>query len=133
MIEHQHARKFISMAGAINHFQTNTPDCFHFKPKGSKLNLSLQPKKSVTVKGSTTPYSPNLRSHLRSRPVHYMTREREDQKEAEEMKMLQIKANPKILEPPKLGIRVERKPFRRWKRTQKNCSRQRSLRIGLLQ
>jgi hypothetical protein len=41
-----------------------------------------------------------------------MTRE-EEQKEVEEMKMFQIKANAlnrKILEPPKLGIRVEREP-----------------------
>jgi hypothetical protein len=38
---------------------------------------------------------------------------REEENEAEEMKMLQVKAsvlNRKILEPPKLGIRVERKP-----------------------
>jgi hypothetical protein len=59
MIENQHPRKFISMAEAINHFQTNTPDRFHSKPKRSKLNLRLQPKKSVTVKGSTIPHSPN--------------------------------------------------------------------------
>ena len=38
------------------------------------------------VMGSTIPHSPNLRSHLRSRPVHYLTREEEEEKEAEEMK-----------------------------------------------
>jgi len=38
------------------------------------------------VKGSTIPQSPNLRSHLRSRPVHYLTREEEEEKEAEDMK-----------------------------------------------
>jgi len=40
----------------------------------------------ITVKGSTIPHSPNLRSHLRSRPVQYLTREEEEEKEAEEMK-----------------------------------------------
>ncbi|PNF25470.1 hypothetical protein B7P43_G06000 [Cryptotermes secundus] len=112
MAENNQERKFISMAEAINRFQTTTPDRFHSKPITSKLNLSLQPRKGITVKGSTIPHSPNLRSHLRSRPVHYMTREEEEEKEAEEMKMCQIKAsalNPKILKPPKLGIRVERK------------------------
>jgi hypothetical protein len=65
------------------------------------------------VKGSTIPHSPNLRSHLRSCSVHYLTREEEEEKEAEEMKAMQVKAkalNPKIFEPPTLGIRVERKP-----------------------
>ena len=38
------------------------------------------------MKGSTIPQSPNLRSHLRSRPVYYLTREEEEQKEAKEMK-----------------------------------------------
>ena len=64
------------------------------------------------MKGSNITQSPNLRSHLRSRPVHYLTRE-EEEKEAEEMKAMQVKANalnPKIFEPPALGVRVERKP-----------------------
>jgi hypothetical protein len=103
----------VAWAEAVNRFQTNTPDRFHSKPTTSKLNLSLQHKKGITVKGSTIPQSRNLRSHLRPRPVPYVFRKEEEEKEAEEMKMFQIKANnlnPKILEPPKLAIRVERKP-----------------------
>jgi hypothetical protein len=51
-----------------------------------RMRLSLQYRKGITVKSSTIPHSPNLRSHLRSRPVHYLTREEEEEKEAEEMK-----------------------------------------------
>lgn len=50
-------------------------------------NVSLQHRKGNTMKkNSTVPYSPNLRSHLRSRPVHIMTKEEEEEKEADEMR-----------------------------------------------
>ncbi|XP_069698789.1 targeting protein for Xklp2-like isoform X2 [Periplaneta americana] len=104
--------KFISMAEAVRRFHANTPDRFHTKPKFGKFNTSLQNKGSVIIK-NTIPQAPHLTSHLRSRPVHYLTREEEEEKEAEEMKAFQIKANPlnsKVLEPPKLGKRIERKP-----------------------
>ncbi|KAJ4442279.1 hypothetical protein ANN_12146, partial [Periplaneta americana] len=110
--------KFISMAEAVRRFHANTPDRFHTKPKfeangvPGKFNTSLQNKGSVIIK-NTIPQAPHLTSHLRSRPVHYLTREEEEEKEAEEMKAFQIKANPlnsKVLEPPKLGKRIERKP-----------------------
>jgi hypothetical protein len=52
-----------------------------------KLNLSLQPVRRNTVKSSTVPHSPNLKSHLRTRPVPYMSKEQEEEKEVEEMKM----------------------------------------------
>ncbi|XP_021935026.1 targeting protein for Xklp2 homolog [Zootermopsis nevadensis] len=106
--------KFISMAEAVCRFQTDTPNRFHSKPRTVNPNVSLQHRKGNTMKkNSTVPYSPNLRSHLRSRPVHIMTKEEEEEKEADEMRTFKIKANPlnpKILEPPKLGIRVEKKP-----------------------
>jgi hypothetical protein len=62
---------------------TTLPFTFTFS---AKLNVSLQHRKGIMVKSSTIPHSPNLTSHLRSRPVHYMTREEEQEKEAEEMK-----------------------------------------------
>jgi len=102
------------MAEAICRFQKNIPDRFHSKPRTVNQNLSLQHRNGNIIKmTSTIPCSRNLMSHLRSRPVHYMTKEEKEEKEVEEMKALEIKANPlnpKVLEPPKLGIRVEKKP-----------------------
>jgi len=37
------------------------------------------------LNGSNICHSPSLRSHLQSRPVPYLAREKEEQKEAEEM------------------------------------------------
>jgi hypothetical protein len=101
--------KFISLAQAVSRFQANIPDRFHSRPKTD----NQRSRKGITVQKLTISHSPNSRSHLRSRPVHYLTREEE--KEAEEMKAMRVKANalnPKIFEPPTLGIRVERKPPR---------------------
>nr|CAD7412754.1 unnamed protein product [Timema poppensis] len=61
---------------------------------------------------STIPVTPGLTSHLRTRPVHYPTREQEEEAAFMEMKKHQVKAYPlntDIFKQPKLGIRVEAK------------------------
>nr|CAD7578163.1 unnamed protein product [Timema californicum] len=60
----------------------------------------------------TIPVTPGLTSHLRTRPVHYPTREQEEEAAFMEMKKHQVKAYPlntDIFKQPKLGIRVEAK------------------------
>nr|CAD7425045.1 unnamed protein product [Timema monikensis] len=60
----------------------------------------------------TIPVTPGLTSHLRTRPVHYPTREQEEEATFLEMKNHQVKAYPlntDIFKQPKLGIRVEAK------------------------
>jgi hypothetical protein len=112
VIENGQPTKFISLDKAVFWFQRNIPYRFHPRPRMDKLRSSPQHRKGITVKGSTIPLSQNLRSHLRSCPVHYPTRE-EEEKKVEEMKVMRVKvnaSNPKIFEPPTLSIRVERKP-----------------------
>jgi hypothetical protein len=82
LVENCQPRKFISLAEAVYRFQTDTPDCCHSRPKQDRKRLSLQHRKGITVKSSTN-RSPNLRSHLFSHPVHYVTSEEEEEKEKE--------------------------------------------------
>ncbi|PSN57200.1 Glycine--tRNA ligase [Blattella germanica] len=104
--------KFISVAEAVRQFQVGTPDRFHSKPK-SRLNAGPVRRRSFSAQPhNTIPVTPKLSSHLRSRPVHYMTREEEEAQEAEKMKSFKLKANPlnpKILEAPKPVAKVDRK------------------------
>ncbi|GFG36164.1 hypothetical protein Cfor_00307, partial [Coptotermes formosanus] len=89
LIENCQPRKIISLAEAVctpDQFETSTPDHFPSRPKIDQQRSRLQHRKGIPVKHLTIPHPPNLRAHLRSRPVHYLTREEEEQKEAEEMK-----------------------------------------------
>jgi hypothetical protein len=98
VIENCQPTKFISLDKAVFCFQRNIPYRFHPRPRTDKPRSSPQHRKGITVKGSTIPHSPNLRSHLRSCPVHYLTRE-EEEKKVEEMKVMRVKvnaSNPKI-------------------------------------
>ncbi|KAJ9580425.1 hypothetical protein L9F63_024401 [Diploptera punctata] len=105
-------QKFVSVAEAVRRFQVGTPDRFHSQPKGTLLKRSEKPRRrSFSAKG-TIAVTPQLTSHLRSRPVTHLTREEEEEKVLAEMKAHQIKANPlnpKILQPHKPKVVVEKK------------------------
>nr|CAD7200798.1 unnamed protein product [Timema douglasi] len=104
-IEQPH--KYISLAEAVLNFQRCTPRRFHSR----KTSHNSKPHKPWVFK-STIPVTPGLTSHLRTRPVHYPTREQEEETAFMEMKKHQVKAYPlntDIFKQPKLGIRVEAK------------------------
>ncbi|PSN33677.1 hypothetical protein C0J52_18988 [Blattella germanica] len=96
------ARKYISMVEGGQQFKTHTTKYF---PSWTQEGKN---KKPLTV-----PKTPLLSCFARARPPTCLSRQQEEEKVLEEMKMNQIKANPlnkKILASPKLGVRVERKP-----------------------
>lgn len=81
--------KFVSMAEAIYHYQTDTPGRFHstrpqiFRTQGPQGRLKL-----------TIPQSPMLRCKTRTRPQHILSQREKEEMEIEELKKFKIKANP---------------------------------------
>jgi len=85
--------KFISMAEHIIKLQKQTPARFHTKPRfdGVTRKTFGGPSAPKTI---TVPHTPALVSHLRTRPVHALTREEEELREFEEAQKAKFKAAP---------------------------------------
>lgn len=69
------------MAESVYQLQIDTADRFNCRPKRDEPRSVLQRRKEITVNGSNIPYSPNLLSH----PLHSLTREEEEEMQADEM------------------------------------------------
>ncbi|XP_050293183.1 targeting protein for Xklp2-like [Anthonomus grandis grandis] len=99
--------KFVSMAEAINKFQTATPIRFRSKPS------IVQPNDKCLTR--TVPQSPALQTKARSRPItNILTHEEKELRQFEELQKCKIKAHPvnkKILQGPVKPVHPpEKKP-----------------------
>ncbi|CAG5134106.1 unnamed protein product [Candidula unifasciata] len=108
------AEKYESVAERITAFHRKTPDRFRSQPHGgrdrarsalkSQISSTTGRMRSQSPK-MTIPKTPNLTTRGRSRPVHAMSREEQEQMEFEEHQKQQFKAhpvNPRVFEAPKV-------------------------------
>ncbi|XP_044269910.1 targeting protein for Xklp2-like isoform X2 [Tribolium madens] len=89
----------MTLAEAVNKFQSGTPKRFRSKPNNKKLAL-------------TKPHTPKFLTNTRVRPVTALSKQEQEEREFEEAKKFKIKANPvnkKVLRGP-LKPPVDKKP-----------------------
>ncbi|XP_049950886.1 targeting protein for Xklp2 homolog isoform X2 [Schistocerca serialis cubense] len=108
-------KKFVSTAEAMYKFQRSTPERFHTKPviDGSQRWQASQVNPSYKKLRCTVPQSPNFTSHLRVRPVTYLSKEEREEAELQQMQKYIFKAAPlkaDILKEPQLPKKVDPKP-----------------------
>ncbi|CAG9760577.1 unnamed protein product [Ceutorhynchus assimilis] len=100
--------KFISNAEAIYKFHRDTPKRFRSQPRLTTFHSNP----NLAHLKVTVPHSPMLRTKIRTRPCHIMTKEQREQMEFEEIQKIKFKAKPvnKNLHNPSKSVPIERKP-----------------------